>query len=164
MKKDGTLHMCIDYRRLNSISNMDAYPMPRVDDLIDRLGDAKFITTLDLSRGYWQVPVCEEDQDKTAFVTSYGLFQFRVMPFGLQGAPATFQCMMDVLLSDVGQFAAAYLDNVSIYSQTWADHVRQVGEILRHLGEAGLTVKPKKCQFAMSRCSHLGHVVGNGEV
>ena len=92
-KKDSTLRMCVDYRRLNTVSEMDAYPMPRIDDLIERVGEAKFITTLDLSRGYWQVPVRKEDQPKTAFTTPYGLFQFKVMPFGLQGAPATFQRM-----------------------------------------------------------------------
>ena len=84
-KKDATLRMCVDYRRLNNVSEMDAYLMPRIDDLIDRVGKAKFITTLDLSRGYWQVPVRKEDQPKTAFTTPYGLFQFRVMPFGLPG-------------------------------------------------------------------------------
>ena len=73
-KKDGTLRMCVDYRRLNTVSQMDAYPMPRIDELIDRLGDALFITTLDLSRGYWQVPVRQQDQHKTAFTTPYGLF------------------------------------------------------------------------------------------
>ena len=89
-KKDGTLRMCVDYRRLNSVSQADAYPMPRIDDLIDRLGKAKYITTIDLTRGYWQVPVVEASRSKTAFTTLVGLFQFRVMPFGLHGAPATF--------------------------------------------------------------------------
>ena len=89
-KKDGSLRMCVDYRRLNAVSQADAYPMPRVDDLIDRLGKARYITTLDLSRGYWQVPVSESSRPMTAFATPYGLFQFRVMPFGLHGAPATF--------------------------------------------------------------------------
>ena len=134
--------------------------MPWVDDLIDCLGDAKFITTLDLSRGYWQVLVREEDQEKTVFFTPYDLLQLGLLPFRLQGALVTFKCTMNVL-SDVGEFAAAYLDDVIIYSQTWANHVYQVGEIL---GKAGLTVKPKKCQFTMSCGSYLGHVVGNGEV
>ena len=163
-KKDGTIRMCVDYRRLNSLSHVDAYPMPRVDDLIDRLGDAKYISTFDLSRGYWQVPVRESDQPKTAFTTPYGLFQFRVMPFGLQGAPATFQRMMDILLADAGEFAAAYLDDVVIHSANWDDHLRHVREVLQRLERAGLTIKPKKCQFAMSQCTYLGHVVGNGEV
>ena len=163
-KKDSSLRLCVDYRRLNAVSEMDAYPMARVDDLIDRLGEAKYITTLDLSRGYWQVPVRREDQHKTAFTTPYGLFQFRVMPFGLQGAPATFQRMMDVLLDNVSEFAAAYLDDVIIHSKTWDEHVKHVSHVLRRLADAGLTVKPKKCQFAMSTCAYLGHVVGNGQV
>ena len=90
-KKEGSLRLCVDYRQMNAVTQMDAYPMPRIDDLIDRLGRARYITTLDLTRGYWQVPVAEEDQHKTAFTTPFGLFQFRVMPFGLCGAPATFQ-------------------------------------------------------------------------
>ena len=163
-KKDGTLRMCVDYQRLNVVSRVDAYPMPRVDDLIDRLGKAKFIITLDLSRGYWQVPVREDAHAKTAFTTSIGLFQFRVMPFGLHGAPATFQRMMDKLLWDVGEYAAAYVDDVVIHSTSWSEHLQHIQRILQKLREAGLTVKPRKCQFGMIRCSYLGHVVGNGEV
>ena len=163
-KKDGSLRMCVDYRRLNAVSQADAYPMPRVDDLIDRLGKARYITTLDLSRGYWQVPVDEESRPMTAFTTPYGLFQFRVMPFGLHGAPATFQRMMDNLLWDVGPYAAAYLDDLIIHSEEWGDHLDQVRTILQKLRKAGLTLKPKKCQFAMAHCAYLGHVVGGGEV
>ena len=138
--------------------------MPRVDDLIDRLGKARYITTLDLSRGYWQVPVSESSRPMTAFATPYGLFQFRVMPFGLHGAPATFQRMMDSLLWDVGPFAAAYLDDLIIHSKTWGAHLDQVHTILQKLREAGLTLKPRKCQFAMAYRAYLGHVVGGGEV
>ena len=93
----------------------------------------------------------------------YGVFQFQVMPFGFQQVPATFERMMDILFSDVSQFAAAYLDDIIIYSQTSTDPDCQVREILHHLRGAGLIVKLKKCQFAMSRCSYLGHV-GNGKV
>lgn len=89
-QKDGMLRMCVDYRRLNSVSQADTYPMPRTDELIDRLGKPKYITTIDLTRGYWQVPVAEASRPKTAFTTPSGLFQFQVMPFGLHGAPATF--------------------------------------------------------------------------
>lgn len=156
--------MCVDYRRLNAIAEADAYPMPRVDDMIDALGKAKYITTLDLARGYWQVPVEKESRSRTAFATPYGLFQFRVMPFGLHGAPATFQRMMDQLLADCTGYAAAYLDDVVIHSSSWKDHIRHIGEVLHRLREAGLTIRPKKCQFGMDQCSYLGHVVGNGEV
>ena len=107
-KKDGTLRFCVDYRKLNSRSQADAYPMPRMDELIDQLGKAKYVTTLDLTRGYWQVPEAEKAREKTAFVTPSGLYQFRVMPFGLQGAPATFQRMMDQLLRGLNGYAAAY--------------------------------------------------------
>lgn len=81
VKKDGSLRICVDYRKLNSHSKIDAYPMPRISDFIDQLGGAKFNTTLDLTKGYWQVPVASEDRGKTAFVT---LFKFKRMPFGLQ--------------------------------------------------------------------------------
>ena len=152
------------YRRLNAVSQTDAYPMPRVDDLIDRLGGACFITTLDLSRGYWQVPVREEDRTKTAFTTPHGLFQFRVMPFGLQGAPATFQRRMDSLLRGLEAHTAAYLDDIVIYSSTWEGHLQHIRNTLARLREASLTIKPKKCQFGMYSCTYLGHVVGNGQV
>ena len=118
-KKDGTLRFCVDYRKLNSVSETDAYPMPRIDEMIDRLGKAKYITTLDLTRGYWQVPMCKADRPKTAFTTPFGLFQFCVMPFGLKGAPATFQRLMDKLLRGLESYAAAYLDDLIIYSTTW---------------------------------------------
>ena len=163
-KKDGSLRLCVDYRRMNAVTQTDAYPMPRIDDLIDRLGKGKYITTLDLTRGYWQVPVAEEDQHKTAFATPFGLYQFRVMPFGLCGAPATFQRMMDHMLEGLEDFTAAYLDDLVIYSETWEDHLRHVRSVLRTLKEAGLTAKPQKCQFAMSRCTYLGHTVGGGKV
>ena len=115
-KKDGSLRICVDYRRLNSVTAMDAYPMPKTDELIDKLGKAKYITctTLDLAWGYWQVPMNKEDKDKTAFITPKGLYQFRVMPFGLCGAPATFQRIMDRVICGP---VAVYLDDVVIFSE-----------------------------------------------
>ena len=117
-KKDGSLRLCIDYRRLNSVSRADAYPMPRIDQLVDRLGKAKYLTTLDLKRGCWQIPVAEKDQHKTAFTTPFRLFEFRRMPFGLRRAPATFQRLMNRLLQGLEDFVSAYLDDIIIYSHT----------------------------------------------
>ena len=161
-KKDGTLRFCVDFRRLNSVSKSDAYPMPRVDKLLDRVGQAKFISTLDLTKGNWQVPVEESARPKTAFSTPFGLYQFRRMPFELQGAPSMFQRMMDHILVGMQDFASAYLDDLIIHSNSWEEHVTHLRRVLQRLREAGLTVKQKKCQLAMSHCSYLGHVVGEG--
>ena len=90
-KKDGTLRFCVDYRQLNSITTKDAYPLPRIDETLETLAGSVWFTTLDLISGYWQVEVKPEDREKTAFCTKDGLFEFKVMPFGLCNAPATFQ-------------------------------------------------------------------------
>ena len=163
-KKDGTMRLGVDYRRLNAVSEADAYPMPRIDDLIDRLGHAKYVTTLDVTKGYWQVPISDQARAKTAFVMPFGLYQFRVMPFGLQGAPATFQRLMDRVLQGLEDFSAAYLDDVVIRSETWEEHLQQLRQVLERIKKAGLTAKLRKCQFGMSECIYLGHIVGSGHV
>ena len=156
-KKDGTMRMCVDYRRLNAVTQVEAYPMPRIDDIIDRLGKARYITTLDLTKGYWQMPVAMRDRPKTAFVMPRGLFQFRVMPFGLNGAPASFQRLTDSLVKGYEDFAAAYLDDLVIFSSSWRGHVEHLRTILRRIKDANLTVKLAKCQFGMKQCVYLGH-------
>ena len=114
-KKDGSLRLCVDYRRLNSVSQIDAYPMPRVDELLDRLGKAHFISTMDLTRGYWQ-----------------------------QGAPATFQRMMDSLIHGAHNFTAVYLDDLVIYSTTWEDHLYHLQTVLLRLRKAGSHCQTKQ--------------------
>lgn len=128
LKKDGSIRFCIDFRKLNSQSNFDAYPTPRRDDLIERIGKALYISMLNLCRAYWQVPLAPEARQYTAFRTPQGLFQFTVMPFGLQGAPATFQRLMDQVLAGAGAFSASYLDDI-IYSLTWEDHVQHLNQL-----------------------------------
>lgn len=124
-------------------------------ELIDRLGKSSFISTIDLTRGYWQVPVAEQDRPKTAFATPQGLYQFNVMPFGLQGAPATFQRLMDEVLQGQGDFAAAYLDDVVVFSATWEEHLEHLEQVMQRLRNAGLTIKMKKCQFGMDHCVYF---------
>ncbi len=133
--------------------------MPRIENMIDQLGEASFITTIDLTRGYWQVPVAEADRVKTAFITPFGLYQFKRMPFGLQGAPVTFQRLMDRLVHCLTDFLAAYIDDrdLVIFSTSWKDHLQHLRQVLHRLKDAGLTAKPKKCQLAMKTCSYLGH-------
>ncbi|KAI2645080.1 Transposon Ty3-I Gag-Pol polyprotein [Labeo rohita] len=122
-KKDGSLCVCVDFRKLNAQSKFDAYPMPRIDDLLEWIGQARYITTLDLCKGYWQVPLDPNSKSLTAFGTPVGLYQFTVLPFGLHGAPATFQRLMDQVLQGCEEWAAAYLDDVVIYSHNWEEHL-----------------------------------------
>ena len=160
-KKDDTIRLYVDYRRLNAETMMDAYPMPRIDDILDQVGQTKYITTLDLAKGYWQVPVAEENRHKTALITTKGLYQFKMMPFGLCGAPASFQRMMDEVIHGMSQFTSAYLDDLIVFSATWEDHLSHLRAVLVRLREVGLTTKPSKCQLAMAQCTYLGHIVGN---
>ncbi|KAK7893383.1 hypothetical protein WMY93_022535 [Mugilogobius chulae] len=164
VKKDGSLRICIDFRKLNAMSEFDAYPMPRIDELLEKIGRAKFITTLDLCKGYWQVPLEESSRPYTAFQTPAGLFQFTVMPFGLHGAPATFQRLMDRVLRGCEDCSAAYLDDVVIFSDSWEQHLHHLERVLGQIQEAGLTLNPAKCQWAKEEAKYLGYRLGRGEV
>ena len=135
-KKDSTLRMCADFRKLNSVTEDDIYPMKRIEEMIDALGEAQFISTIDLSKGYYQIPVAQEDQRKTAFITPEGKYEFNRMPFGLKGAPSTFQRMMDGLLQEHRQFAAAYIDDIIVFSRTWEEHVRHLKAVCDTLRKA----------------------------
>ena len=104
------------------------------------------------------------DQHKTAFTTPFGLHQFKVMPFGLNGDPASFQRMMDHVIDGLQQFAAASLDDLVVFSSTWEEHLKHLQEVLTRLREAGLTAKPSKCQLTIQQCVYLSHVVGSRTV
>ena len=126
-KQDGTYHFCVDYRRLYAVTIRDVYPLPRMDDYIDSLGEASVFTTLDCNSGYWQITIREEDRDKTAFTSHAGTFRFIGIPFGLTDAPATFQRTIDILLSRCRwQSFLVYLDDIIIFSKNKEDHLRHV--------------------------------------
>jgi hypothetical protein len=116
-KPDGTYRLCTDFRKVNSVTKTDSYPFPRIDDCIDKIGSAKFVSKFDLLKGYWQVPLTERAKEISAFVTPDGLFQYKVMPFGMKNAPATFQRMIHFLLHGL-QGCEAYIDDAIIYSDT----------------------------------------------
>ncbi|XP_066509706.1 uncharacterized protein [Hoplias malabaricus] len=163
-KKDGGLRFCIDFSKLNALSAFDPYPMPRADDLIERLGKAKVLSTVDLCKGYWQVPLSQSAKELTAFRTPSGLYHFRAMPFGLHGAAATFQRLMDDVLRGTEDFAAAYIDDVVIYSSSWEEHLQHLGIVLRKIADAGLTANPSKCHLAREEVSYLGYILGGGQI
>ncbi|CAM4637279.1 unnamed protein product [Lepidochelys kempii] len=163
-KKDGSVRFCVDYRKLKAITVSDAYPMPRPDELLDKLGGARYLTTMDLTKGYWQVPLDADARLKSAFITPLGLYEFLTLPVGLKGAPATFQRLVDQLLRGMESFAVAYIDDICVFSQTWEDHVSQVRQVLDRLQGAGLTVKAEKCKVGMAEVSYLGHRVGSGRL
>ena len=165
-KKDGSQRLCVDYRKLNAVTKPDAYPLPRIEDILNSFRSAKWFTTLDLASGYWQVAMHPEDVEKTAFITPFGLYEFLVMPFGLSYAPGTFQRLMNHVLQEyLGHFVAVYLDDVIIYSngsfEQHLDHLRQVFETLRR---ASLKLKVKKCFFCFPNIHFLGHVVGRNGI
>ncbi|XP_066445357.1 uncharacterized protein [Eleutherodactylus coqui] len=161
-KKDRTTRFCVDYRRLNAITVSDAYPMPRIDELLDRLAGAQYLTIMDLSRGYWQIPMTREAQERSAFITPFGLYESKVMPFGMKNAPATFQRLVNRLLEGLEGCAVAYLDDIAIFSPTWKDHLQHLSQVLRRIRDAGLTIKPGKCQIGLKEVQYLGHRVGGG--
>ncbi|XP_061956833.1 uncharacterized protein LOC133678522 [Populus nigra] len=164
-KADGSLRMCVDYRALNKVTIKNKYPVPLIQDLLDRLSGASVFTKLDLRSGYWQVRVAEGDEHKTTCVTRYGSYEFMVMPFGLTNAAATFcNLMNDVLYEFLDEFVVVYLDDIVIFSRCMDEHVVHLDKVLRRLKEHDVFVKKEKCEFACSEITFLGHLVSFGQV
>ncbi len=162
-KSTGKYRFCIDMRKVNDASIKDAYPLPRINAILEKLRKAKYITTLDLKQGYWQVPLALESRPITAFtVPGLGLFQFKVMPFGLHSAGATFQRLLDrVIGPELEPKAFAYLDDLVVVSTTLPEHFDLLRVVFHRLREAGLRLNPEKCQFAKRELKYLGHVVNS---
>ncbi|KAK3100143.1 hypothetical protein FSP39_015288 [Pinctada imbricata] len=162
-KPDRTYRLCTDFRKVNSVTKTDSYPIPRIDDCIDKIGSAKFVSKFDLLKGYWQVPLTERAREISAFATPDGLYQYKVMPFGMKNAPATFQRMIHSLLNHL-EGCEAYIDDVIIYSDTWNDHLRIMRTFFDILAKANLTVNLAKSEFCHATVEYLGHKVGQGFV
>lgn len=161
-KKDGTSRMVIDYRLLNAITIKNRYPLPRIDELMDRLQGAKVFSKIDLASGYHQIKVAEADQHKTAFRTRFGHYEFKVLPFGLTSAPATFMRLMnDTLMPYLDKFVIVYLDDICIYSKTPEEHLDHVRKVLTLLRQEKLIGKLSKCEFGISSMDFLGHIVSD---
>ncbi|GBG65084.1 hypothetical protein CBR_g49159 [Chara braunii] len=163
-KKEGELHMCVDYRGVNAITIKNAESLPRIDDLLDRVQGCKDFSKIDLKSGYHQIEVHHDDQYKTAFRTRYGHYEFIVMPFGLTNAPATFQCCMNDLFRPwLDRFVVVYLDDILVFSKTLEEHEGHLSQILGKLREPNFKINLKKCEWAKTEVLYLGHVLdGDG--
>lgn len=160
-KKDGKLRICVDYRGLNAKTRKDAYPLPRIEEALDALNGAKYFCSLDLAHGYYQLPVAEDDIQKTAFrVGTGGLYEYLRMPFGLSGSPGTFMRLMDKIFGDQNfQTILTYLDDILVYGRTFEETLQRLEMVLKRLRENNLKVKPEKCQLFKERLRYLGHLI-----
>ena len=162
-KKDGKLRVCVDYRSLNVKTHKDAYPLPRIEDALQTLKGAKYFCSLDLAHGFNQLPVAEEDVEKTAFRTGTGgLYEYTRMPFGLCNAPATFMRLMDKAFGDLNfQSLLVYLDDILVFGSTFEETLQRLDTVLSRLTTLNLKVKPEKCQLFRTKVHYLGHIVSS---
>jgi hypothetical protein len=159
-KKDGQWRFCVDYRRLNALTVKNKFPLPIVDELLDELAGSCWFSKLDLRAGYHQIRLAPGEEYKTAFQTHHGHFEFRVMAFGLTGAPATFQHAMNAVLAPfLRKFALVFFDDILIYSKTYEDHLGHLKSVLTVLDKEKWQVKLSKCAFAQNSVAYLGHVM-----
>ena len=161
-KPDGADRYCVDFRLLNAKSRFDAEPIPDQTEIFAKLANDRYFTKLDLSKGYWQIPLAEEARPLTAFITHHGLFHWKVMPFGLVNSGATFSRVMRRLLKGL-EGVDNYIDDILIHTPTFEEHVLKLREVFRRLRIARLTAKPSKCFIGYFEVEFLGHVVGKGQ-
>jgi len=164
-KKDGSTRFCIDYRQINNATRKNAYPLPRIDDNLEMLKGNSWFCTLDLASGYWQIKMSDEDRPKTAFASHLGLYEFNRMPFGLTNAPATFQYLMEKVLSGyVRTKCLLYLDDVIVFGKTFEEVYQNLKDVLARFNKYNLKLKAKKCKLFAREVDFLGHVVSEAGV
>jgi hypothetical protein len=161
-KKDGSMRLCIDFRSLNVATTPIDFPMENMTDLINQIGSASIITCLDVLKGYWEIPLEEQSRDLTSFKTHRSQYRWKVMPFGLRNAAATFQRVMNDALKDHREYCKAYLDDIAIFSDDWNSHLKHLDAVLAKLSDLNFTVNVSKCVFARSQIKYLGHLIGAG--
>ena len=157
-KKDKPQRFCVDYRKLNKVTTLDGFPLPRIDDLLDKLKGAKYFTLLDLKPGYWQIVMSEESIPKTAFSTPDGHFEFLRMPFGLTNGPKEFSRIMNIVLGDL-PFVIIFVDDITIFSQSFEEHLKHLEIVMARLREGNLMLNKEKCFWCLTSVKLLGHIV-----
>ena len=159
-KKDGSLRFCVNYKRLNTISKKDRYPLPLIEETLARISKAKIFTKIDIRQAFHRIRMDPNSEMLTTFRTRYGSYKYRVLPFGLSNGPSTYQRYMnDVLFDYLDVFCTAYLDDILIYSDNELEHQEHVRKVLQRLREAGLQADIKKCEFAVKRTKFLGFII-----
>ena len=159
-KPDGSWRFCVDYRELNNRTTKDSYPLPRVDDYLHALEQNRWFSLMDLTSGFWQIPMHEEDAAKTAFLSHVGLFEWTRMPMGPCNSPAVFQRVMDLAFGGMKwRNLLVYMDDILVMSPTFEDHLNDLRETFTRLKDLGMTVKPSKCHFACGEIKYLGHLI-----
>ncbi|PIK62461.1 hypothetical protein BSL78_00558 [Apostichopus japonicus] len=160
-KEDGSQRLCIDYRKVNSVTVTDSHPIPRLDDCIDRIGNSKFVSKYDLLKGYWQVPLTKRAKEISTFVTPDGVWACNVMLFGMKNAPSTFTRLMNIVCKGL-KGCGTYIDDVILYSDSWQSHIEQTKDFFERLKSANLTINLNKSDLGKASVTYLGHVVGGG--
>ena len=162
-KKDGTVRFCVDFRKLNQVILFDPEPIPNPEDLFSKLTTGKFFSKIDLTKGYWQIPMSERSKNVTSFVTPEGEYRFLYMPFGLVVAPAVFTRMMRELFGNIPN-VVSFIDDICCYNSTWTEHLKTLEQVFQILQQANLAAKPVKCELGFSDLGFLGHRVGHGKL
>ena len=162
-KPDGTFHMCTDYRKVNSVTKTGSFPVPRINDCIDNIGKAKCVTKFDLLKGFWQIPLTDRAKEISAFVTPDGLYKYKVMPFGMENSPATFQRLIYMIITGLDN-CKAYIDDAIIYIEEWDQQIKTMREFLERLSKANLTINLAKSKFCHATLTFLGHIFGQGQI
>ncbi len=163
-KKDGSIRIVVDYRKLNQVTEDEPFYMPSTEEILARLGAAHYLSKLDLAKGFHQIPMAEESSKYTAFACKFGKLEYLKMPFGLKNAPATFQLLMQRCLAGLEAFSSPYIDDIIVYSSDWSCHMFHIAQVLSRLQSHGLTIKISKCLWGCRQFEFLGLIVGNGKL
>ena len=163
-KPDRTIRLCVDYRELNKVTPLDRHIIPTLPDILDRVGQAAVLSKIDLTSGFHQIQVDAQSRDFTTFLSPRGKFKFVCMPFGLKNAPSHFQRCMEKVLQPVSEFAAVYIDDIIVFSDSWTQHLQHLQAVFHCFREASLTAKPSKCSFGKKELQYLGHNIGSGKI
>ena len=159
-KPDGTYRMYTDNRNVNNLSKTDTFPIPRMDDCIDKIRNSIYITKFDLLKGFWHIPLTDRAKEISAFVTPDGLYHYKEMPFGMKNSPATFQRLINTIIAEI-EHCEAYIDDAIIYNDDWNHHLGTIKAFFDKLSEAKLTINLAKSEFSHATLTFLGHV-GHG--